>query len=145
MHRRLAGIERLDGLAVDPQPHVDILFAPDGIPVARGVDAGVAQKLCALPHALLKFNRERNQRGQRKFKTLETTKRKADVEGALRLASIPALAGGDLVEQAANQIARLLRASQSQEEIASHRQVIATQNESLNIGGVEFTHCDHLS
>ena len=76
---------------------------------------------------------------------LETTVRKPDIEGDLRLVSVPALAGGDLAEQLANQIAASLRIFQPQEEITRHGKIIPAQNEALNVTGVEFTHCDRLS
>ena len=64
-----------------------------------------------------------------------------DVERALRLASIPALAGGDLAEQAAIRAARARCVFKVQEEIAGERQVVAAQNEALDVGRVELTHC----
>jgi hypothetical protein len=81
---------------------MNMIFVPQGIPVVRRINSRIAQKLRTLPHALLEFNGERNQRGQRQFKTLETTERKSYIEGARRFASVPALACRDLTEQPAN-------------------------------------------
>lgn len=90
------------------------------------VDAGIAQKLGAVTHALLEFDGECDQRGQWEFEMLETAKRKSDIECVLRFASIPALSRGDLVEQSANQSTPALCVFQPQKKIAGHRQVVAT-------------------
>jgi len=85
------------------------------------------------------------QRRIRQFKMLEPAVRESDVYGSLRLGSIPALPCGDLAEQAAYQFARPRSVFEMQKQIASQRQVVATQNKALNISLVEFTHCDRPS
>jgi hypothetical protein len=141
----LAGIDRGSRLAVDAQPEVDILFLPERVPVGGRVDPGIAEKLGAAAHALLEFDGEGNQRGQREFEAPKSSKGKSDIEGALRLVSVPTLTRGDLAEQPVNQLTTALGSFQPQKKIAGHGQVVAAQNEALDIAGVELTHCDRLS
>ena len=65
---------------------------------------------------------------------------KCDVHRALRLGSVPALAGGYMAEQAGDQAARPRCVFKVQKEIAGDGQVVAAQNKALNVGLVELTH-----
>ncbi len=57
-----------------------------------------------------------------------------------RLGSVPALAGGDMAEQASDQAACPRCVFKVQKEIARDGKVVAAQNKALNIGRVELTH-----
>ena len=62
-----AGFEGVRRDGVDGEPGVDAVFAPDGIPVLGRVDAGVAEDLGALAHALLELDGEGEEGGLGEF------------------------------------------------------------------------------
>src|ERR1039457_384012 len=70
--------------------------------------------------------------------------REPDVDGGLRLAVIPALAGGDVRDDLANEIPPRLGTLQFQQQIAGEREVVAAQHESLYIGDVQISHLGAL-
>src|SRR5579859_4865465 len=109
------------------------------------IHAGVAKDRSALLHPLLKLDRKTEQCRVGQLKSAKAAMRERNVERALRLAAIPALAGSDLMQQLTDQSAGFCRACEAQEEIARDRHVVAAQNESLDVCLVQLTHCGRLS
>src|SRR5579859_5198433 len=109
------------------------------------IHAGVAKDPSALLHSLLKLDGKTEQCRVGQFKSAKAAMRERNVERALRLAAIPALAGGDFMQQSTDEDSGLRRAFEAQEEIARDRHVVAAQNESLDVCLVQLTHCGRLS
>src|SRR5579872_299708 len=67
---------------------------------------------------------------------------KSNIHRGLRLALIPMLAGGDEIEQPPNKLLPALVVRNLQKHVTGKRQVISAQYKSLNIGLVQFAHCE---
>ena len=139
LHLRAAFIEGRRRERVDPQPDVHHILAPDLVPVFAGVAAGVAQNLLARLHALEKLHRKTQQGGIGQPQPHQSFVRERNVHGGLRL-TLPALAGRNVRNDLAYEIAPLFRAVQFQQQVPRERKVVAAQYESLYIGDVQFNH-----
>jgi hypothetical protein len=120
---------------------VDAVVVPEAVPVLGCVEAGVAENASAALHALLEFDRKREQGCLGKIERGESAMGEGDVDGALRLAGVPMLAGGDDGKQTADQLAGARGIFKVKEEIARERHVVAAQDKALDVGLVELTHC----
>src|SRR5580658_4828841 len=119
---------------------MNAVIVPESVPVFRRVDAGVAQDSRAALHALQELDRKTEHGCLGKVERGKSAMGEGDVDCALRLSGIPMLAGGDHGKQPADQRASTCSVFKMQEDIARERQVIAAQDEALNIGLVELTH-----
>ncbi len=118
---------------------------PDVIPVLGGVAAGVAEDAAAGAHALLELDGEADEGGDGELEFDEAFVSEGDVYRALRLALVPELAGGDDGEEAIDEGGAGLCVGEVEEAVARVGHVVAAQDEALDVGWVELTHCGPLS
>ena len=115
------------------------VVAPHVVPVFAGIAAGIAQNLLASLHALEELHRKTEQGGIGQPQPHQSFVRERDVHGGQRLA-LPALAGGDVGDDLADEPARLLGDVQFQQQVPGERKVVAAQHQSLYIGNVQINH-----
>src|SRR5271166_3649326 len=131
------------GLRVDAEPCMDPVIAPDRVPVLWPAGPRIAKDAGAGFHPLLKLNGKGENGGDGQIEAHQARVGEGDIDGAWRLiALVPALAGGDDMEQTADQLSRPLGIFEMEKDVAGQREVVAAQDESLDVCRVQFTHCD---
>lgn len=140
-----AGFEGSGRDGVDAEPEVDAVFSPDGLPVFGRVDAVVAEDFGALAHTLLKLDGEGEEGGLGEVELNEAAVGKGEVKGAVGFAASPALPGGDLTEKCGEESAGACGVGEFEEEVAGYGKIVAVEDEALDVGLVELTHCGRRS